>query len=101
MNDEEKSKEQLIKELRELRKRFAVLEAEKVTTGDLTASSPTVEPDVRTALDAAKNAAMLIDPQGTILATNEKVAYVCKKTTTELLARCIHEVCRERFCAGV
>ena len=91
MQDEKKTKEQLIKELKKIRRRLVQLERinKNRTAGENALRES--EEKAQTLINATKDFVTLIDPAGNILAVNDEVCKSVNKQRAELVGACIFD----------
>jgi PAS domain-containing protein len=90
MKDEDKTKEQLVNELVELRQRITQLEKSETSRKWAEEALRESEETARALLNAPIDSLILIDPEGTILAINEIAAQGLGKRVDELVGVCVY-----------
>ena len=91
MQDEKKTKEQLIKELKKIRRRLAELEHIKKNRTSTENALKESEEKAQTLINATTDFVTLIDPEGNILAVNDEVCKSVKKQRPDLIGACIFD----------
>lgn len=91
MQDREKTKEQLIKELARIRRRHALLERTKGKRTSTEKALKESEDKAQTLINATTDFVTLIDPEGRILAVNDEVCKSVNKPRAELIGACIYD----------
>ena len=90
MKDEDKTKEQLVNELVELRQRITQLEKSETSRKWAEEALRESEETARALLNAPIDSVILINPEGTILAINEIAAQGLGKRVDELVGVCVY-----------
>jgi PAS domain S-box-containing protein len=87
-----KTRDELLRELRELREQTSTLEVCEIQREEVQDELKKSEDDVHALLNATTDIAFLMDKDGVILAANESAARTYHKTVQKLLGACIYDL---------
>jgi PAS domain S-box-containing protein len=92
VQEKDKTKDELLRELRELREQTSTLEVCELEREDAQIELKKSEDDVRALLNATTDIAFLMDKDGVILAANESTARAYHTTVPELLGAHVYKL---------
>ena len=92
MQEKGKTKDELLRELRELREQASTLEVCEIEREEAQDELKKSEDDVHALLNATTDLAFLMDKDGVILAANESAARAYHTTVQKLLGTCVYEL---------
>jgi PAS domain S-box-containing protein len=87
-----KTRDELLRELRELREQASTLEVCEIEREEVQDELKKSEDDVHALLNATTDISFLMDKDGVILAANESAARTYHKTVQKLLGACIYDL---------
>ena len=91
MPEKKKTRDELLRELKELRERGSTLEACETQRDDIQAELKKHEDDVHALLNATPEIAFLMDKDGIVLAANESAARAYHTTVKDLRGTCVYD----------
>jgi PAS domain S-box-containing protein len=92
VRQKKKTEDELLRELRELRKKASTLEVCEIERDEIQIELKKNEDDVQALLNATPEIAFLMDKDGVILAANESAARAYHRTAQKLLGVCVYEL---------
>ena len=90
--EKKKTKDELLRELRKLRKKASTLEVCEIERDEIQSELKKNEDDVNALLNATPEIVFLMDKDGVILAANESAARAYHTTVKKLLGTCVYDL---------